>query len=346
LSFFDAVKKTLDEKIKGTWGLVIMHKDEPEKLIVCRNGSPILIGFSQNAIYVASESVAFEKYTSNYIKLEDKEIVYIDLKNKQDFYKNIKERIQTVHFVDAQTKPKSPYSTFFEQEIMEQPEALMKCMNYGARLAGEPGSAKLGGFDENKDELLGIRHLIIVACGTSYYAALYGVKLYKLLGCFETVQAILASELTEEDFPENDTGVLLLSQSGETADVYRALKIAQKKGFPSIGITNVVGSLIATSVNCGIFLNSGREVAVPATKSFTCQITALSLSALWFSHHKGIKHKFKLRTQISGWMHSLPMSVGNVLYTVDEKCKELANLLVKEEHLFILGKGLTDPIVK
>jgi glucosamine--fructose-6-phosphate aminotransferase (isomerizing) len=201
--------------------LVIINKDEPEKLAVCRNGSPILIGFSNSAIYVASEvkkekinnpqSIAFEKYTRNYIKLEDKEIVYIDLKNKQEFYKNVHQRIQTVNFVDAQTKPKAPYKTFFEQEIMEQPEALMKCMSNGARLAGEPGSSKLGGFEEHKEELIGIKHLMIVACGTSYYAALYGARMFKLLGCFDTVQVFIASELTEEDFPESDAGVLAIS---------------------------------------------------------------------------------------------------------------------------------------
>ena len=193
---------------------------------------------------------------------------------------------------------------------MDQPEAIIKCLNFGARLSGEAGSAKLGGFDEHKSELVGIKHLIIIACGTSYYAGLYGAKIYKLLNCFDTVQVFVASEFDESDLPSEGAGVLLISQSGETADVYRALTIAQNKGIPSIAVVNVVGSLIASNVDCGIYLNSGREVSVPATKSFTSQITALVLTALWFSHNKGIKSKFKARSEVVTLLHSLPMIVG------------------------------------
>ena len=255
-------------------------------------------------------------------------------------------RIQTINIVNPQVKPKAPFKTFFEQEIMEQPEAIIKCLGFGARLSGEPGSAKLGGFDNLKAELSGIKHLIIVASGTSYYAGLYGARVFKLLGCFDTVQVLVASEFSEVDFPEEGAGVLLISQSGETADVYRALTIAKNKGIPSMGIVNVVGSLIASNVDCGIYLNTGREVSVPATKSFTSQIVALILASLWFSHHKGVKSKFKLRTEIVTQLHSLPITVGKTLYDIDEKCKKLANFLTDEEHLYILGKGLGDSIAK
>jgi len=109
---------------------------------------------------------------------------------------------------------------------------------------------------------------------------------------------------------------------------------------------NVVGSLIASNVDCGIYLNTGREVSVPATKSFTSQIVALILASLWFSHHKGVKSKFKLRTEIVTQLHSLPITVGKTLYDIDEKCKKLADFLTNEEHLYILGKGLGDSIAK
>jgi len=193
---------------------------------------------------------------------------------------------------------------------MEQPEAIIKCLNFGARLSGEPGSAKLGGFDEHKKELIDIKHLIIIACGSSFYAGLYGAKVFKLLNCFETVQVFVASEFSESDFPEEGAGVLLISQSGETADVYRALQMAKNRGIPSIGLVNVVGSLIASNVDCGIYLNTGREVSVPATKSFTSQIVALILAALWFSHNKAVKPKFKIRTEVTTQLHSLPITVG------------------------------------
>lgn len=215
-----------------------------------------------------------------------------------------------MNIINPQIKPKAPFTTFFEQEILEQPEAIIKCLNFGARLSGEPGSAKLGGFDANKSTLIGINHLLIVACGTSFYAGLFGAKIYKMLGCFQTVQVFIASEFSESDLPDEGAGVLLISQSGETADVYKVLTMAKNRGIPTIGIVNVVGSLIASNVDCGIYLNSGREVSVPATKSFTSQIIALVLTALWFSHNKGIKSKYKIRSDIATLLHSLPITVG------------------------------------
>lgn len=219
-----------------------------------------------------------------------------------------------MNIINPQIKPKAPFKTFFEQEILEQPEAIIKCLNFGARLSGETGSAKLGGFDANRTALIGINHLLIVACGTSYYAGLYGAKIYKLLSCFQTVQVFIASEFSESDLPEEGAGVLLISQSGETADVYKVLTMAKNRGIPTIGIVNVVGSLIASNVDCGIYLNSGREVSVPATKSFTSQIIALVLTALWFSHSKGVKNKFKVRSDVVTLLHSLPITVGKNVF--------------------------------
>jgi len=230
--------------------------------------------------------------------------------------------------------------------MMEQPEALIKCLNFGARLSGVKGCTKLGGLDNNEKMLVTIQNLIIIACGSSFFAGTYGAKIFKALGCFDTVQVIEASEFNDLDIPATNPGILLITQSGETADVYKALAICKKMGVPSIGVVNAVGSMVATEVDCGLYLNSGREVSVPATKSFTGQITALCLIAVWISHHKQIKARYGLRLEMINWLHALPTTVGKTLYDIDEKCIKLGHLLVKEDHLIIIGKGFGAPIAK
>ncbi len=174
---------------------------------------------------------------------------------------------------------------------MEQPQAISRSLNYGGRL--DDDSAKLGGLEKNRDSLRNVRHMIISACGTSYYSGLVGAQLMRFMNAFETVQGFLskiewlavidAAEFTEADIPRANAALLVISQSGETKDVHRALTLALNKGIPVISVVNVVGSLIARSTGCGVYINAGRENAVASTKAFTCQITVLSLIALWFS---------------------------------------------------------------
>ena len=134
--------------------------------------------------------------------------------------------MQKINFLNAEKSPKAPFTTFYEQEMMEQPEALIKCLNFGARLSGEKGCTKLGGFENNEKLLLGIENLLIVACGTSFFAGQYASKIFKLLSCFDTVQVIEASEFSDLDIPESNPGILLISQSGETADIYKAVNLS------------------------------------------------------------------------------------------------------------------------
>lgn len=255
----------------------------------------------------------------------------------------------------------SPYPHWTIKEIMEQPEAISRALNYGARFDTE-GKVKLGGLETNAEMLLKMHNLVIAACGTSLYAGMYGACILRALKTFDTVQTVDASEVTADTFPLTDGGLLVLSQSGETKDTHRAVVLAQGSGLPTISIVNQVGSLIARTTNCGVYLNAGREHAVASTKAFTTQVTALALVAGWYADARerqfemsrvkgdgvdaaGHKTSAQRRSELLEAIHRLPIYSGITLRTHDQ-CKQLANKLLSSQHMFILGKGYSEPIAR
>eukprot|EP00953_Heterococcus_sp_UTEX-ZZ885_P013394 7655-Heterococcus_DN1.PRE.1 len=155
-----------------------------------------------------------------------------------------------------------------------------RALAFGGRMAED--RVVLGGFDRNTQKLQAVKHLVLSACGTSLYAAQYGARLMRELESLETVQARDAAELQLQDIPRRGGGLLVVSQSGETRDVFKALKHAELSGVPTMSVVNVVGSAIARETKLGVYLNAGREQAVASTKSFTTQVTVLALLSLWF----------------------------------------------------------------
>lgn len=155
--------------------------------------------------------------------------------------------------------------------MLEQPDAVYKCLNYGGRLqGGEKGRVKLGGLDVNENNLLKIENLLIGACGTSYYASLYGQYLMKEMGCFKTVEVKIASEISSCDFPLTNAGLLSVSQSGETTDLLKPFNEAGELGITRFNIVNNVESTLAREAKCGVFLNAGKEQSIASTKAYLC----------------------------------------------------------------------------
>jgi len=193
-----------------------------------------------------------------------------------------------------------------------------------------------------------VKHLLVAACGTSYHASLYGAQIMRYLSAFETIQVIDAAELTRDSLPRTNTvtGFLVLSQSGETKDVARALSIAEESGqsIAYFSVVNVVRSLIARQTGCGVYLNAGREVAVASTKAFTCQVAVLSLIAIWFSQIH--ETESKRRRDLIDALHRLPTNIGMTLNNVRLQCKTIAQKIVNSKSIFILGKGFAEPIAK
>lgn len=331
-----AVRHTL-QQLEGTWGLAILSPELPQSIIVAKNGSPICVGLAEGKAFVASEPAAFGMITRDFISLENGEIAIV----RSDRSGLDLTRLEKAPEDTIATSP-APHPHWTLKEILEQPEAINRTLNYGARLVGED-AVKLGGLEAHAKELLGIHHLVIAACGTSYHAGLYGAMAMRALKAFTTVQVVDASEITTHHFPSEGAGLLVLSQSGETKDTHRAVVLAQNLGIPVFSVVNAVGSLIARTTKCGVYLNAGREHAVASTKAFVTQVTALELIAVWFAEHR--TKELSRRTHVITDLRRLST---NMQETLQERsaCEEIAKKLVDKDHAFILGKGPGESIAR
>ena len=230
-----------------------------------------------------------------------------------------------------------PYSHWTIKEIFEQPMSILRTFNMGGRIFND-SNVKLGGLDSKRDELLKCTNLILLGCGTSLNAAQIGTKILKGFKCINNVCCFDASEFTLEDIPlEGKTGFIMFSQSGETKDLHRCIEIIKHLDHPIISIVNVVGSLIARESDCGIYLNAGREVGVASTKSFTSQIVAISLLAIWYAQNKNIS--IHLRTQYIKNLRNLSLDIEHLLNNNLNDIRRLASNISNTKQMFILGRG-------
>ena len=342
LSLVKATEKALG-RCDGTWGLCIMSSDTPDELVVACNGSPLVIGIGDDKTFVASETSAFNRFTKNFIPMKDGEIGVLHSDGRMlDLTRAQKAPDQQVLLSP------DPYPHWTLKELHEQPEAIARALGFGGRLGAE--KILLGGLDGNFDRVSKIKHMMISACGTSLNAAKYGEKLMKHLGSFDTVYSLDAAETHLTDFPcpgnSKETGVIVVSQSGETKDVVRVVNTAMKKGITTMSVVNAVGSYIARTTKMGVYCNAGRENAVASTKAFTTQVTVLALIALWFKQTRdslmGVQQSMD-SVRLKDALMRLPITFGMALKTRDQ-CKEVAERLNSKEHCFILGKGYAEPV--
>lgn len=233
----DAVKHAL-QRCDGSWGLAVVNKLKPTEVILACNGSPMMIGLGPGKTYIASETSAFSRYTKNFIAMKDGEIAVVTPDNSSlDI-----SRVEVAPAHDILLTP-DPFPHFTIKECLEQPEAIARALSYGARMNGD--KVILGGLEKNKEKMKKIRNLLITGCGTSLFAGELGAKIMRDLECFDTVSVTDAAEVRRGETPNRNGGVLAISQSGETKDVHRAVKVAEEKGLPCISVVNVVGSLIS-----------------------------------------------------------------------------------------------------
>jgi glucosamine--fructose-6-phosphate aminotransferase (isomerizing) len=233
-----------------------------------------------------------------------------------------------------------PFEHWTIKEIHEQYEASIRAISFGGRLVSDD-LVRLGGLSQHETELKQAEHLILLGCGTSLNAAKHSVQYFKDLTNLMTVTAIDGSEFMASDIPlhqESKTIAVFLSQSGETKDLYRALKICKSQNvLLTIGVVNVVDSLIAREVDCGCYLNAGREVGVASTKAFTSQVVILSMIAINFSQIHNINKK-KRKHYINS-LRQLSQNIREVINSAEDSSKSIAKILVDKTDMFILGKG-------
>ena len=341
-NFMFALKKTLS-MMQGTWGLAIINKKEPNKIYCVRHGSPLLVSVNKDMIMISSEQSGFNGLVNNYFVLDSNDICILEKNNNElNVTTDNKYKLIETSKINFDLSP-LPYEHWTIKEINEQYDASLRAISMGGRLLDD-NKVRLGGLEENKEILKRIDNIILLGCGTSYNAGLLGINFIKDLCNFNTVQIFDGAEFTEKDIPKiGSTAIILISQSGETADLINCIDIAKKRDLFIIGVVNVVDSLIAREAHCGCYLNAGREVGVASTKSFTNQVIILSMIAIWFSSIDGINNN--KRGKYIKSLRKLPFDIKNTVDSSNQSVKKYISLLNKKS-IFLLGKGNSEAIAK
>ncbi|MBC8203965.1 MAG: glutamine--fructose-6-phosphate transaminase (isomerizing) [FCB group bacterium] len=339
-SLEEAVRMAL-KKVNGTYGIAVISRDEPDKIVVARMGSPIVLGLNKNENFVASDMAAFVEHTRDVIYLNDGEMATL-YKDKIEQYSLEKEhiplRVDRITFSVDQIE-KGGFPHFMLKEIFEQPNTVEDAMR--GRLLEDEGIAKLAGIEKHSKALTEAKRIIIVACGTSWHAAMVGEYMIEEFAKIP-VEVEYASEFRYRDpIVEPGTIVIAISQSGETADTLAAMREAQRKGAVCLAICNVVGSTIAREADAGLYLYAGPEIGVASTKAFTSQITVLALIALFIGRRKRM-------SILDGreWvkeMKALPQKITQILEH-NSIIKEIAEKFMNEKNCLYLGRGYNFPI--
>jgi glutamine---fructose-6-phosphate transaminase (isomerizing) len=352
MSPLNAIKMALNE-IEGTYALCILCIDVPDTIYCVRRGSPLLIGtpVDNSFAMVGSEAYAFNNKIKKYLIIENNDIVI--LKKDNDIVNITSHSDNNYEHRNFESKIEhhnpDPYPHWTLKEINEQVISCVNAINMGGRIESD-NIVKLGGLNDHKDIILkNSDHLILLACGTSYHAGLYATNIFKSICHFTTVQIFDGAEFTGNDIPKNGkTCFIFISQSGETKDLHRCLELVNSYKMISIGVINVIDSLISREVTCGVYLNCGREFAVASTKAFSSQVVVLTLIAIWFSQNNVmscqniIEERKQYITKIMNLNNDIKMTIEQNKNT----CKEVADYLMDKQSAFLLGKDTMDPIAK
>ena len=332
------------QQIVGAYAIVVMSKDEPDKLIAARKSSPLVVGIGHEGdFYLASDATPIVEYTKKVVYLDDEEIAVIQLGQELKLY-SIDDIEKTPYVqeleIHLEAIEKGGYEHFMLKEIHEQPSSIKDC--FRGRLNATSGTVSLGGIKDYEQKLINANRIIMIACGTSWHACLVGEYLFEDLARIN-VEVEYASEFRYRNpiINENDV-VIAISQSGETADTLAALELAKSKGATILGICNVVGSSISRITDAGSYTHAGPEIGVASTKAFTAQVTVLTLMALSLAHKKGTLNESKYRTMLSE-LELIPEKVQSVL----DKNKEIE--LIAEQYkdasnALYLGRGSSFPV--
>jgi glucosamine--fructose-6-phosphate aminotransferase (isomerizing) len=339
-NLIEALRQTLHD-IEGAYSFVAFHQDEPSRLVAAKKGSPLVLGLAEDGIIVASDVTAIIKQTRNIIYLEDKEIADV---TGTDFHilnlDNERQEKETMYMDWSVEKlEKNGYPHFMLKEIHEQSETVADSLR--GRLIPQEGKVKLGGLDGMAKELNKVNNLINVACGTAYYACLVGEYMLEEYADLST-KSMVGSEFRYRKQPFNkNSAVLGVSQSGETADTLAAIKEANEKYLPTLGVVNVVGSGIARATKAGVYNHIGPEIAVASTKAFTSQLTILALLTVYLGRMRSMS--FSMGQRIVQELEALPNKISETL-KVDETVAEIAEKYHQALNFAFLGRKYNYPI--
>lgn len=344
LSIEDAVRTALNEVI-GAYAIVVIDKQDPDKLIAARKGSPLVVGVGKDKeeFFIASDASPIIEYTKNVVYLDDKE--YAIITRDGEFTIKTLGNVEMTPFIqelqmDLEAIEKGGFEHFMLKEIYEQPRALVDSIR--GRVNAEEGWIKLGGVDEYANRILKANRFIITACGTSYHAGLLGEYLIEDLSRIP-VEVEFASEFRYRNpIINNDDVILAISQSGETADTLAAIEISKERQALVYGICNVIGSSIARATHAGSYTHAGPEIGVASTKAFSTQVVLLTLWALQIAEKKGSISTSYLR-RILFELEAIPKKIEEIL-KLDGQIKDIAAQFYQAENFLYLGRGYNYPV--
>jgi glucosamine--fructose-6-phosphate aminotransferase (isomerizing) len=329
--------------VDGTFGIAVVSTRETDKVVVARSGSPLIIGVGKDETIIASDASALIGHTSDAIYLNDGEVAVCragsvelsDLKAQP-----LSAKVEKIE-ADMSAIQKQGYDHFLLKEIMEQPTTLKSTLN--GRVVSSENRAQLGGLNLSADDLRNIEHVVIIGCGTSYYAGMLASYYLERLVEGLTIDVEIASELRYRSFhlPKNSVA-LVLSQSGETADTLACLREIKRRGVKTLGVINAVGSTIAREVDGGVYVHAGPEISVASTKAFTSQVAAITIFGVQLAQAKGAGAQ-ELNEYINE-LASLPDEIQNVLDSKKEEIKQVAAKYAKYDHALFLGRDTLFPV--
>lgn len=342
LDLLSAVQLALGEVI-GAYAIAVIEKNHPDEIIAARKSSPLVVGIGDDEFFLASDATPIVEYTDRVVYLEDEEIAVIrrgeelkvvDLKNVQ-----MTPEVTQVTLKLGQLE-KGGYPHFMLKEIFEQPACIHDCMRGRINLEGT--SVVLSAVIDHKEKLLKAKRFIIVACGTSWHAALIGKHLIESF-CRIPVEVEYASEFRYRDPVIGlDDVMIAISQSGETADTLAAVELAKSRGAFIYGVCNAIGSSIPRATHTGSYIHVGPEIGVASTKAFTGQVTVLTLLALTLAREKQTIDEALFLSIVQELRH-IPEKMKQVL-ALNDRIGELSKIFTYAHNFIYLGRGFSYPV--
>ncbi|HON77277.1 MAG TPA: glutamine--fructose-6-phosphate transaminase (isomerizing) [Spirochaetota bacterium] len=339
-SFFDAVQMTLS-RLEGTYGILVVSKNEPGRIIAARHGSPLLLGIGDDEMVLASDASAIVEHTRKVVYLEDNEIVDVTKDGYKTYNLESQKIEKIVHDIDwdIEAIEKQGFPFFMLKEIYEQPDTVWNA--FRGRLLMDEGTTRLDGLQLSDEEINGIERIIFIACGTSWHAGLIGEYLIEQYARIP-VEVEYASEFRyRRPILKKGDIVFVISQSGETADTLAALREAKARGVKVLGITNVVGSTIARETDGGIYIHAGPEIGVASTKAFTSQITVMILLTILFARKRDMTREEAIPFLKS--LQKIPEYIRKITEGSDA-IKEIAKIYKDDRNFLYLGRGINFPV--
>jgi glutamine---fructose-6-phosphate transaminase (isomerizing) len=339
----EALRSALNNVI-GAYAIIILDKENPEKIIAARKSSPLLIGIGskKGEFFLASDASPIVEYTKNVIYLKDNEIAIINKKNLK--IKNIDNIDRTPYIekleVSLEEIEKGGHPHFMIKEIYEQAKSVRNSIR--GRINLKNISVEMRSIQDYQEKLKNIEKLSIVACGTSWHAGLVGEYLFEEIARLP-VEVEYASEFRYRNpITSSKDLIMAISQSGETADTLAAIKLAKEKGLTIFGLCNVIGSSIARLSHAGAYTHAGPEIGVASTKAFTSQISVLTLIALAIGQIKGTISKNKVNALLNE-LNAIPSLIEESLKT-EKQVYEIAKKYKKSKNFLYLGRGINFPV--